>query len=37
MACLFGEQTVDSLIEGLERLEARSWDSVAIKKTCAAI
>lgn len=29
---LFGEQTVDSLIGGLERLEQQSWDSAAIRR-----
>jgi glycosyltransferase involved in cell wall biosynthesis len=29
---LFGEQTVDSLVDGLERLEARGWDSAAIRR-----
>jgi glycosyltransferase involved in cell wall biosynthesis len=29
---LFGTQTVDSLIEGLERLEAQSWDSGVIRR-----
>lgn len=29
---LFGTQTVDSLIEGLERLEAQSWDSATIRR-----
>jgi glycosyltransferase involved in cell wall biosynthesis len=29
---LFREQTIDSLIEGMEQLEARSWDSVAIRR-----
>jgi glycosyltransferase involved in cell wall biosynthesis len=29
---LFGAQTVDSLIDGLERLEAQSWDPSAIRR-----
>ncbi len=29
---LFGTQTVDSLIEGLERLEAQGWDSASIRR-----
>ncbi len=29
---LFGEQTVDSLIEGLDRLEAQSWDPTVIRR-----
>jgi glycosyltransferase involved in cell wall biosynthesis len=29
---LFSEQTVDSLIGGLERLEEQSWDSAAIRR-----
>jgi glycosyltransferase involved in cell wall biosynthesis len=29
---LFGEQTAESLIEGLERLEAQSWDSASIRR-----
>jgi hypothetical protein len=29
---LFAEQSVDSLIGGLERLEARSWDPVSIRR-----
>jgi glycosyltransferase involved in cell wall biosynthesis len=29
---LFSEQTVESLIDGLERLEAQSWDSAAIRR-----
>jgi glycosyltransferase involved in cell wall biosynthesis len=28
----FGEQTVDSLIEGLERLESQEWDPAAIRR-----
>jgi glycosyltransferase involved in cell wall biosynthesis len=29
---LFQEQTVDSLVEGLERLESQSWDPAAIRR-----
>jgi glycosyltransferase involved in cell wall biosynthesis len=29
---LFDEQTVDSLVEGLERLEAQCWDPAAIRR-----
>jgi hypothetical protein len=29
---LFREQTVDSLIEGIERLEEQSWDAATIRR-----